>query len=63
MTVSDVLDVASSSVTVRCGSNYIENVSTDNPLVSQVIFNKTVKGIEASLDQYDNGILEVKIEE
>ena len=63
MTLNDLLDVAGSSVTVRCGDNYIKNVSTNNPLISKDIFQANVKCISSGRDYFDNEILEVEIEQ
>lgn len=62
MTLNDLLDVAGCVVNVKYGDHYVEHVTEDNPLISKVIFQKIVKSVEAGLDTYECGTLEVEIE-
>lgn len=63
MKLYELLGVAGSCVTVKCGNNYVKCVSTDNPLISKDVFQANIISIESSLDAYDNGILEVEIDQ
>ena len=63
MKLYELLGVAASSITIKCGNNYVDCVSADNPLISKDVFQAKIISIESRLDAYDNGILEVEIDQ